>query len=101
MEISVKEKGYINTLMEINGGGLVEELDLAMSKSVSSLLDHGGTAEVALKITMHKIDDDDSSVQIKTEVELESKIPEFWKIKQTMFITPKLGLSETDGDMPF
>ena len=92
MEIEVSQDGFVNMLRSINGGALVEELDREMIKGVQAIFDHGGKAEITLKIKIDRVANLETAVNISHDVT--AKHPREARAKKAMFITKGSGLSD-------
>lgn len=92
MDIPISEDGFINALRSINGGALVEELDREMIKAVQAIFDHGGKAEVTLKLKLARIANMDTAVTITPDVQ--TKVPKEERPSKAMFVTAGSGLSD-------
>lgn len=92
MDIPISDDGFINTLRLINGGAVVAELDASLTQSVAALFDHGGKAEIALKLKLTRIKNMDTAVTLTAEVT--KKLPKEEPASKAFFVTPTCGLSD-------
>lgn len=92
MEIEVSEDGFVNAIMAINGGALIDELDREMIKSVQAIFDNGGKADITLKLSLSRIANMESAVNIKHDVTV--KLPKEERPNKAMFVTHGSGLTD-------
>lgn len=92
MDVPISEDGFINAIRSINGGALVEELDREMIKAVQAIFDHGGKAELTLKLKINRIANLETAVNITPDVV--AKIPKEERPSKAMFVTPGNGLTD-------
>jgi nicotinamidase-related amidase len=96
MEVNISPDGFINMLMQQNGGALIDELDRELIKGVDSILDFGGNSSITLKINVQRLKDLESAVMISHDVV--AKHPKEDRPKKAMFITTGNGLSDQQQD---
>ena len=92
MDIPISDDGFINALRLINGGTLVDELDRELIKAVSAIFDHGGKAEITLKLKLARIGNMDTAVNVTPDMIV--KIPKAEQPSKALFVTPGHGLSD-------
>lgn len=92
MDIPISEDGFINAVRSINGGALVEELDREMIKAVQAIFDHGGKADITLKLKLARIPNMETAVNITHDVI--AKVPKEERPAKAMFVTAGSGLSD-------
>ena len=90
--VNISPDGFINMLMNQNGGALVDELDREMIKGNQAIFDHGGASSITLKIKLKKIPNMDTAVDIAHDVE--AKHPKEDRPHGAMFVTPGSGLTD-------
>ena len=92
MLVEISEDGFINMLLQQNGGALVEELDRELINGVGAIFDHGGDSTLTLKIKTNRIKEFDNVVNITHDVTV--KHPKEQRPKKAMFITQGNGLTD-------
>ena len=92
MDIPISDDGFLTTLRLINGGAVVAELDSSLIKGVSAIFDHGGKAEITLKLKLTRIKNMDTAVTLTAEVT--QKLPKGEPASKAFFVTPSCGLSD-------
>jgi len=92
MEIEISPDGFINALKTINGGALIDELDRDIIKAVEAIFDNGGKADITLKLTLSRIANMETAVNIKHDVIV--KLPKEDRPNQAMFVTAGSGLTD-------
>ncbi len=95
-EVTISEDGFINMLMQQNGGAVIDELDREMIKGIQAVLDHGGKTDITLKISISKLNDLESAMRIKHDVV--AKHPKEERPMKAMFLTKENGLSDQQQD---
>lgn len=95
-EVTVSPDGFINLLMQQNGGALIDELDRELIKGVDAVLDHAGNSTITLKIGLTRLKDLDSAMTITHDVT--TKHPKEKRPAKAMFITDGNGLSDQQQD---
>jgi hypothetical protein len=90
MKVEISEDGFINMLMNQNGGAVVDELNRELSKSICAILDHGGGAEITLKIKLSKLKSMNAAMRVEHDVIV--KNPKEERIDQAMFLSSTNGL---------
>ena len=86
------DDGLINALRLINNGAVVVELDSRLTQSVAAIFDHGGKAEITLKLKLARIPNMDTAVNLTAEVT--TKLPKGDPASKALFVTPTCGLSD-------
>lgn len=92
MDISISDDGFVNTLRLINDGAVVAELDASLTQAVAALFDHGGKAEIVLKLKLTRIKNMDTAVTLTAETT--KKLPKEEPASKAFFVTPTCGLSD-------
>ena len=92
MDIPISDDGFVNTLRLINGGALVDDLDRNLMKAVAAIFDHGGKAEITLKLKLARIANMDTAVNVTPDVIV--KLPKGEQPSKALFVTRGHGLSE-------
>lgn len=92
MDIPISDDGFVNALRLINGGALVDDLDRDLIKAVSAILDHGGKAEITLKLKLARIANMDTAVNVTPDVVV--KLPKGEQASKALFVTHGHGLSD-------
>lgn len=92
MQVEISEDGFINMLMQQNGGAVIEELDRELIKGVGAIFDHGGNTNITLKITVKRIPNMDTAVSISHDVV--AKHPKEERPAKAMFVTTGNGLAD-------
>jgi hypothetical protein len=92
MEVSISEDGFLNMLQSQNGGALVDELDREMVKGIQAIFDHGGTAELTIKLKFSRLREMETALSVKHDVV--AKHPKEERPSRVMFITKGSGLSD-------
>lgn len=82
--------GFINMLMSLNGGAVVQELDRAIIDGLQSIHDNGGKAEINLCIKLGQTQGLDKTITIEDAVK--TKFPKEKRAKSLMFVTHGNGL---------
>ena len=82
--------GFINMLMNLNGGAVIDELDRAIIDGLQSIHDNGGKAEINLCIKLGKTQGLDKTMTIEDVVK--TKFPKEKRPKSLMFVTNGNGL---------
>ena len=90
MKVEISEDGFINMLMNQNGGAVVDELNRELSKSICAVLDHGGNASITLNIKLSKIKNMNAAMLVEHDISV--KNPKEERIKQAMFLSSGNGL---------
>lgn len=91
MQLEVSDDGYLFLLRSINGGALVDELDRELIKANCAVLDFGGKATITLKISVQRIKNLDSAMDIAHDLKV--SLPEEERPHTAMFLTKGNGLS--------
>lgn len=89
---SISDDGFINALRVINSAAVVEDLDSRLIQAVSAIFDHGGKAEITLKLKLARIPNMDTAVNITAEVF--TKLPKEKPASKALFVTRNFGLSD-------
>lgn len=92
MDIPISDDGFLNTLRLINGGALVDDLDRSLIKGVAAIFDHGGKAEITLKLKLARIANMDTAVNVTPDVIV--KLPKGEQPSKALFVTRGHGLSD-------
>ena len=92
MNIPISDDGFVNALCSINTGELVHELDRSLIKAVRAIFDHGGKAEITLKLKLARIPNMDTAVNITPETVV--KLPKEEMPSKALFVTRDHGLSD-------
>lgn len=92
MQVEISEDGFINMLMNQNGGAVIEELDREMIKGTGAIFDFGGTSEITLKIKQKRIANMETAVSIAHDVI--AKHPKEDRPLKAMFVTTGNGLTD-------
>ena len=95
-DVVISEDGFLNMLQSQNGGAVIDELDREMIDGINSVLDHGGTSEITLKLKFKKVHNMDGVMEITHDVI--AKHPKEQRPSKAMFLTPGNGLSDQQQD---
>ena len=82
--------GFINALLNLNGGAVVQELDSAMINGLQAIHDNGGKAEIVLKISLKHTQGLEKTITIENDVK--TNFPQEKRPASLMFVTHGLGL---------
>lgn len=96
MDIPISEDGFLNALRSMNGGALVEELDRELINAVQAIFDHGGKAEITVKLKLNRIANMETAVNITPDVIV--KVPKEERPSKAMFVTAGSGLTDQYQD---
>lgn len=91
MEVKISPDGFLNLLLNQNGGALVDELDRELIRATEAVLDHNGKATITLSISVQRIKNLESAMDVGHDVKV--KLPEADRPHTAMFITAGNGLS--------
>lgn len=91
LEVSISPDGFLNMLMNQNGGAVVDELDRELVKGIGAILDYGGTADITLKVKLTKVKNMNGVIDIVPDVI--TKFPKEPREHTAMFLTPGNGVS--------
>lgn len=82
--------GFINAVLNLNGGAVVDELDRAMIDGLQAIHDNGGKAEITLKISLKHTQGLEKTITIENDVK--TNFPQEKRPASLMFVTKGLGL---------
>lgn len=91
MEIVISDDGFLNLIRSQNGGALVDELDRELIKANEAVLDYNGKATITLTITVQRIKNLESAMDIGHDVKV--TLPKADRPHSAMFLTTGNGLS--------
>ncbi len=92
MEIEISEDGFIAAIRVMEEGVLVEDLDRQVAECVQAIQEHGGKAELTLKIKIARIPNMDTAVGLTPTVI--TKIPKPDRPAKVLFVTKDSGLTD-------
>lgn len=97
-EFPVSPDGFVNMLVTLDKGIVVQELDDELIKGLQALGDFGGSATITLKITLKKIPGMDAAINIHNDVI--TKFPKEDRRHTSMFKVGGNGLVAQYQDQP-
>jgi hypothetical protein len=88
--VEIAPDGFINMLMNLNGGAVLDELDRAIIEGMQAIHDNGGKAEINFNVKLGYTQGLEHTVTIEDAVK--TKFPKEKRPKSLMFETNGCGL---------
>jgi hypothetical protein len=82
--------GFVNMLLNLNGGAVIEELDRAVIDGLQAIHDNGGKSEITLKVKLSNTVGLDKTITVENDVK--TNFPQEKRPNSLMFVTHGLGL---------
>lgn len=95
-EVIISPDGFLNLIMHLNGGAVIDELDREMIKGNQAVLDHSGASEITLKIKISRLKDLECAMTVSHDVI--AKHPKEKRPLKAMFLTDGNGFSDQQQD---